>query len=294
MSRQLEFLIGDEFDGKKIQSFLRGHLKMSARLVTSLKRIENGILLNGCHARTIDIMKKGDVLTLSIPDEEPTVIPSGEMPEIIYEDSDILVINKPALMPMHPSHNHLEGTLANSVAAYLLSKGKAAVFRAVGRLDRGTSGLVICALNRFAAAALSGNVEKEYLCIAEGIFEGSGTIDKPIYIPDPMKTLRAAGERKDAVPAVTHWESVLTGKGHSLLRIRLETGRTHQIRVHFASMGAPLAGDDMYGGSTELISRPALHCSKASFIHPVTRASLTFCVPVPEDFEKLREYISSP
>ncbi|NLL16825.1 MAG: RluA family pseudouridine synthase [Clostridiales bacterium] len=292
MSRRLEFIIGEDFDGKKVVQFLRGHLKMSARLTASLKRVDRGICLNGEHARTIDIMKRGDVLSVLIPDEEHNVIPSGEMPAIIYEDNDLLVVNKPALLPMHPSHSYPEGTLANAVAAYLKSKGRSGSFRAVGRLDKGTSGVVICALNRFAAAALSGKVEKEYICVAQGIFEGSGTIDRPIYRPDPMKTLRAVGDKPNAVPAITHWQAIAAGKGHSVLRIKLETGRTHQIRVHFASLGSPLAGDDMYGGSREYISRPALHCEKAALFHPVTKESMTFFTPLPSDMEKLIEFIA--
>lgn len=292
MSRRLEFIIDEDFDGKRVVQFLRGHLKMSARLTASLKRVEKGICLNGEHARTVDIMKKGDVLSVLIPDEEHNVIPSGEMPAILYEDNDILVVNKPALLPMHPSHSYPEGTLANSVAAYLKGKGRSGSFRAVGRLDKGTSGVVICALNRFAAAALSGKVEKEYICVAQGHFEGTGTIDRPIYRPDPMKTLRAVGERPDAVPAVTHWQAVGSGKGLSVLKIRLETGRTHQIRVHFASLGTPLAGDDMYGGSREFIDRPALHCANAMLVHPVTKEQMTFSAPIPSDMEKLIGFIT--
>ena len=123
------------------------------------------------------------------------------------------------------------------------------------------------------------------------MFTGSGTVDTPIYRPDPNKTLRAAGETGET--AVTHWEALGTNGSFSLLRIRLETGRTHQIRVHFMSLGAPLLGDEMYGGSTELIGRAALHCERIRFTHPVTDKELTFAVEAPEDMQKLIRMINS-
>ena len=160
-------------------------------------------------------------------------------------------------------------------------KNKNVTFRAVGRLDKSTSGLVIVALNKLSASKLSGEFNKIYFAVAGGEYRGSGTIDKPIYRPDPMKTLRAVGETGDF--AVTHWESIATDGKCSFLKINLETGRTHQIRVHFASMGTPLCGDDMYGSKDTRISRAALHCGEVDFVHPVTGEKMHFSVPVPED-----------
>lgn len=285
--RTLEFSVGEEYEGKKLYSFLKGSVHLSTKLVRSLKRTENGLLVNGVHARTVDLLKAGDLVSINIPEDEKTAVPGSVMPEVIYEDSDVLVVNKPPYMPIHESHNHQGDTLANSVCGYLSKKGLSCSFRAVGRLDKGTSGLVVCALNSHAAARLSGRIEKTYFALATGRFEGSGTIDKPIFRPDPMKTFRTADDRGDR--AVTHWEALKTGEKLSLLKIRLETGRTHQIRVHFAFLGAPLLGDRMYGEAREDITHQALHCGAVSFIQPVTGEKITCTAPLPADMEAFVE-----
>lgn len=283
--RHIEFIIDEAYDGKKVVAYLRGKAKLSARLVNSLKRIEKGITLNGEHIRTIDLLRKGDILAVNIPEDSNSIEPVEYPLEIVYEDNDIIVINKPAGLAMHPTHNHQGDTLANAVTAYLISKGKNTAFRAVGRLDKSTSGLVICALNKYSAASLAGNFEKTYFALVKGPFEGNGTIDRPIYRPDPMKTLRAVGDEGDN--AVTHWQCQWTDGEISLMRVTLETGRTHQIRVHFASIGAPLCGDDMYGSDDNRISRAALHCGILDFIHPVTGDKMHYEVPMPEDMMNL-------
>lgn len=283
--RTLEYIIPDEFDGKTVESYLRGHKKMSLALFRSQKRVPDGITLNGVHTRSIDIIHSGDILRVNIPDDERASLPSDYPLDIIYEDEDILVINKPAELPMHESHNHQGDTLANAVAGYLAKKGKPAVFRAVGRLDKGTSGAVLCALNTFAASKLSGKIEKEYLAVPTGAYKEKGTIDKPIYRPDPIKTYRTADDRGDR--AVTHYFPLEWGKDYSLLLIKLETGRTHQIRVHFSFMGTPLYGDTMYGTADRDIDRQALHCKSLSFVHPVTEKRMTFEAEMPEDMKRL-------
>ena len=283
--RHIEFLIDEKYDNKKVIAYLRGEAKISARLVNSLKRVEKGITLNGEHIRTVDILHSGDILAVNIPEDKAGIEAIDYPLDIVYEDDDVLVINKPAGLAMHPTHNHQGDTLANAVAAYFLKKNKNVTFRAVGRLDKSTSGLVLCALNKLAASKLSGSFHKVYYALAEGEFSGTGTIDKPIYRPDPMKTLRAVGETGDF--PVTHWEALWTDGAVSLLRINLESGRTHQIRVHFSSIGSPLCGDDMYGSSDTRISRGALHCGEMTFIHPVTGAFMEFKAPFPADFSVL-------
>ncbi len=283
--RVLEYIIPEEFDGKTVESFLRGHIKMSLALFRSQKRVPDGITLNGVHTRSVDKIRTGDILKVNIPDDERASLPSDYPLDIIYEDEDILVINKPAELPMHESHNHQGDTLANAVAGYLTKKGKPAIFRAVGRLDKGTSGAVLCALNTFAASKLSGKIEKEYIAVPTGKYTESGTIDKPIYRPDPIKTYRTADDRGDR--AVTHYFPMEHGEDYSLLLIRLETGRTHQIRVHFAFMGTPLYGDTMYGTADEDINRQALHCRSLTFIHPVTNEKMIFEAKMPEDIKRL-------
>lgn len=285
--RIIEYTVEEYFEGKKLISFLRGHVKISVRLLRSLKRVEGGIKINGENARTVDLLHGGDRVTLSIPEDENHSIPTDYPLSVVYEDEDVLVIDKPAMLPMHESHNHQGDTLANAVAGYLTKKGKSLSFRAVGRLDKGTSGLVICALNSHAAARLSGNFEKTYYAIATGHYEGSGTIDKPIYRPDPMKTYRTADDRGDR--AVTHYEVIESGEDYSFLRIHLETGRTHQIRVHFAFSGTPLYGDRMYGCEHPTIGRQALHCGEVVFRHPVTGERIEVKAELPEDMARLLE-----
>lgn len=285
MARMMQYKIEAEHDGRKVVHFLRGRLQFSARLVAKLKTLPDGILLNGMHTRTIDRLHMGDVLTVNLPEEEMHLEPLEYTLDIMFEDEDILIINKPAGLAMHPTHNHQGDTLANAISAYFVKKGVSHAFRAIGRLDKGTSGLVVCALNKYAAARLTGHVAKTYLALPGGRYEGSGTIDTPIIRPDPMKTLRWVGEGGER--AVTHWRALQSADSVSLLEIHLETGRTHQIRVHFASLGTPLLGDDMYGGDTALISRAALHCASVWFSHPVSEQPLFFQADMPQDMRRI-------
>lgn len=281
--RRLEFVIPEEYNEKRVLSFLKGEIGLSSRLIRTLKTVPDGILLDGEHIRTIDPLKAGGVLTVNIPDDKTASLPGETDPQIIYEDSDLLIVNKPAMLPIHESHNHQGDTLANCVSGYFHRKGIKCTFRAVGRLDKGTSGLVVCALNSYCASRLGGNIEKTYLAIVTGEFYGNGTIDKPIYRPDPMKTLRTADPRGDK--AVTHWTALNSASGYTLMEIHLETGRTHQIRVHFASIGAPLLGDRMYGKEDERINHQALHCYKLILTHPVTGKTIKCAAPMPKEME---------
>lgn len=274
MKRTLQFTVDEAFEGRRLKAFLRGRAGLSSRLMNTLKQQPDGMLSNGAPIRTIDAVHAGDVITLNLPGENAREAFSDITLDVVYEDDDILIINKPAGLAMHETHNHRGDTLANAVAGYLAKSGKDGVFRAVGRLDKDTSGLVVCALNAYSAAALSGKVVKTYLAIVEGVLEGSGTIDTPIYRPDPMKTLRAAGPGGER--AVTHWTALGHSDRHTLVEVTLETGRTHQIRVHFSSLGMPLAGDEMYGGSREYIGRQALHCAAVELTHPVTGQKMHF------------------
>lgn len=269
----------------KLYTYLRSVGGLSLTAVRKLKHTEGGILRNGEFVRTIDFISSGDVIKVSLPVAVSEISPSDIPLDILYEDEDILVINKPSGLAMHPTHNHQGDTLANAVASYFEKKEKQSGFHAVGRLDKCTSGVVVCALNSISAGKLSAKVEKEYCALVEGEYHGTGTIDKPIYRPDPNKTLRAAGESGDY--AITHWTALGSKNGISFVSIKLETGRTHQIRVHFSSLGTPLCGDEMYGGSCEYIKRAALHCRKAELTHPVTGEKMTFVAPLPEDMQSV-------
>lgn len=287
MARRLEFQIDERYGNRKIREYLKNEAKVSHRMLCILKRTPNGITVNGTHARTVDLLHTGDVLVLTLPKDEAAAAPTPtDIPiEILYMDDDLIVVNKQAGLAMHETHNHQGDALSNALAYYLVQRGKPAVFRAVGRLDKGTSGIVVCARNKYCAARLSGQIQKTYFAVAGGVFTGRGTIDAPIIRPDPNKTLRAVGEGGEH--AVTHWEAIRTDGKCTLLRIRLETGRTHQIRVHFAHLGAPLVGDDMYGSTDLRLTHQALHCGECRFTHPVTGKALTVTAPMPEDMQAL-------
>lgn len=287
LPRVISYIIDSNYNGKKVNDFLRYEAHFSHKMVTELKKEPLGITLNSEHTRTVDLLSEGDTLTVTIPDDEKqsTSIPTQMPLEIVYEDDDIIVINKPAMLSVHESHNHLGDTLSNGLAYYLNQKGKPSVFRAVGRLDKGTSGLVVCALNRYCASKLSGKIYKEYLAIAGGVFDGKGTIDAPIYRPDPIITVRTVDERGEK--AVTHWKALENDGTNTLLRIHLETGRTHQIRVHFSSIGSPLVGDTMYGTPDMRICHQALHCCYCRFIHPVTEKIIECTADMPQEMKDI-------
>ena len=264
MSRSIDYTVPAEYEGRKVVHFLRGYCGFSARV---MRKVKYSLKLNGVQTRTIDRIKCGDVINVVIPDD------------------DILVVNKSPFMAMHPTHNHQGDTLANAVSAYLSKKGKSAAFRSVGRLDKGTSGVVVCALNPLAASKLAGGVKKEYCALVQGNLSGEGKVDVPIYRPDPMKTLRACSYELGVEPAVTNWRAEREFVDATLLSLRLETGRTHQIRVHMAYCGHPLAGDGMYGGFMPEIGHQLLHCRNCTLIHPVTGEIMKFEASFPEDFE---------
>lgn len=286
MPRKIDFTVPEEYEGVKAFRFMRGPCGISMRIMRVVKHTPNAMLRNGEPLRTIDFLHAGDTVSIIIPDDTESVEPLEAELDIVYEDDDILVINKSPFMAMHPTHNHQGDTLANAVAAYLASKGKSASFRAVGRLDKGTSGLVVCALNSFSASKLAGNVKKEYFALVKGELEGEGSIDVPIYRPDPMKTWRACSYELGVESALTHWKTEKRFVGATLVSLRLETGRTHQIRVHMAFEGHPLAGDNMYGDFMQEIGHQLLHCRRCFFEHPVTGEKMSFEGKYYEDFAR--------
>lgn len=278
----LKFIVPVEYDGVLVKSFLRGFCGVSSRLMVKLKKEEKGITANGKQIRTIDRLCAGDVVILSFPEDNNQIQAQHTAVSVLYEDEHIILFDKPAGMPVHPSAGYADGTLANAARAYALSKGENWLFRPVYRLDKDTSGLVLVAKNAYSAAKLAHGVKKQYLAVCEGILTGSGTINAPIRVKQGHTIQREVGE--DGVPAVTHWQVLSAQQGHTLLSVHLETGRTHQIRVHFSSLGMPLAGDDFYGGHRTFIQRQALHCAAVQLIHPVSGKYLEMKSVLPKDF----------
>lgn len=281
--RTIEFKITDKDNGRQIRDFLH-NFGVSSSLLTKLKRTENGITVNGKFARAIDTIKTNDILTIHIESKGHMPAPSDKKIEIIYEDEDLLALNKPPFMPVHESRNHRGDALSNAAANYI-ENGTA--FRAVYRLDRDTSGIVLIAKNELAAAKLAGKIKKDYYAVASKDIGDRGTINAPIAREGESIIKRCVNENGEA--AVTHYEKVNAYKNGVLYKINLETGRTHQIRVHFAHLGASLVGDTLYGGDSKIINRQALHCKTIYFTHPITSKKITLHCDFPEDIKLLLE-----
>ena len=285
MKREFEFLIDDKFDGKDIKFVLKNELKCSSNIITRLKKGEY-ILLNGKRETVIKKLAYGDRLKIIIPEDSPKeLIKNPQITfDVIFEDEDILVVNKPAKIPTHPSQNHYTDTLANGIAAYIGS-GEF-VFRAVNRLDRETSGIVLIAKNMLAAHLLSAEaaarkIKKIYYAICENeVNPPSGLIDAPIAREKESIIKRCV--RSDGRAALTKYETVKVICGKSLVKVNPLTGRTHQIRVHFAYIGSPLLGDALYGH--DIGERTKLHCKEMSFTHPILKKHMTVECPFPPDF----------
>ena len=282
---ELDFVVPPAYEGVRLGGFLRGYCGVSARLLAKLKRLPDGIRVNGLHAVAADLLRAGDLVRLFLPREGAVPEPADLPFSVVWEDGHLLAVDKPCGMPMYPCPGHDRDSLANAFASYCLAKGEPLPFRPVYRLDRDTTGLVLLAKEPFSAARLAGKVEKTYLAVCEGVLRGSGVIDGPIGLRDGHRIEREV--RPDGLRAVTRWRSLLTGENHSFLAVRIETGRTHQIRVHLAHLGHPLAGDDFYGGGRSRIGRQALHCAELRFVHPVGGRGVRLVRGVPEDMALL-------
>ena len=285
MENKLAFTVPDHCDGMTALTFLKKQCGVSTRMITHLKREKDGILRNGTLLKTIDILKTGDRVVLKIPKDNSSIVPVKGKLDIVYEDDYILAVNKPPQMPVHPTKVHQLNTLANTVAFYAQSKGETYTFRAVNRLDKDTSGIVLIAKNAYTASNLNKSVSKVYYCVCSGIITEKLTVSKPIAIKEGHTIQRTV--TADGKSAVTHIEPVKIGDDYTLLRVILETGRTHQIRCHLSSIGHPLLGDDMYGGSLDKINRQALHCKTVTFIHPITKITVELKTPLPDDFKRI-------
>lgn len=291
MTREFEYIIDEQFHNQTILAFLKAHGYSHAVLV-HLKKTPESILRNGIWEHVNAVLQTGDLLHISLIEKEGSSdIPPVCLPfSIVYEDEDLLIVNKPAHMPVHPSLNHYENTLANAVCHYYTNQGIAYTFRCVNRLDRDTTGLTILAKHMLSSAILSQavtrrEINREYLAIVKGNVPDSGTIDAPIGRKEGSAMEREVdfshGER-----AVTHYQRLAYKNGYSLLSLKLETGRTHQIRVHMKYIGHPLIGDFLYNPDSKEISRQALHSYRLSFTHPITGVPMTLTAPLPADMKQ--------
>lgn len=287
--RILTLTIPNEYNGVQIQSVLRKHFGLSSALITALKT-DDGITLNGKHANVTEKAYTNDALVLRIYETDTeNIVPTKMDLDILYEDEDILAVNKPAGIPTHPSIRHYSDTLANGVRHYF--KDIPFTFRAVNRLDKDTSGIVLIAKNRFAAEALSAQIrekkiDKTYIAICCGTrLNSAGHIIAPIARDEGIikRRIDEAGQH-----AETRYTVLAKSSHYTLVEAEPITGRTHQIRVHMAHLGAPLYGDFLYG--TEIKnSRTMLHCSALTFLHPLTKEKMHLIASPAKDFEALKQ-----
>lgn len=263
----------------KAERYLRSECGLSHRQISRLKQVEGGMTVNGSRLRSVDLVHPGDVIRLHMVDA-PNITPNPELSvSVVFEDRDVRFFDKPAGMPIHPSQNHRMDTLGNAFAAMFPEE----TFRPVNRLDANTSGLTAAARHAIAAAQLPGRIRKSYLAVVTGTPPEEGTIRAPLGRSEESIIVRCV--RPDGQAAITHFRTLRRGR-YSLVELHLETGRTHQIRVHMAHIGCPLAGDTLYGGDASDISRHALHCCAAEYTDAQGRVH-RMTSPLPEDICRL-------
>lgn len=291
MNRKINYTITKEYPS--VHAFFK-EKHYPKGLVAALKR-NPLVTKNGASCMLYQSLQIGDILTIELPEENThsslQIVPIQVPLDIVYEDEDLLVINKPSGMSIHPSINHYEDSLANAVAGYYASKGESIVFRCVNRLDKNTTGLTIIAKNLLASAVLNTQgknrqIHRTYYAIVEGEITADGVVNAPIGRIADSVILRGVDE-VNGQPAITHYHPIRFNGTHTLISCTLETGRTHQIRVHMNHIGHPLPGDYLYHPVFDQISRQPLHSYRLTFTHPITGESMDLTCPMPKDMEEL-------
>ncbi len=293
MNRVIDYIIDEADDGLRIEQYLR-RKGYSGQNLAEIKRMPKSVLVNGEHYYMKQELNTGDHLSIHICETKCSEkIPPIQIPlDIVYEDEDIIVINKPAGMPIHPSLNNYTNSMANALAWYYQEQGKPFIFRCCNRLDRDTSGLTVVAKHLVSGNILSDmvrrrDIHREYLAIVRGhVSPEAGTINAPLA-RKPGTIIERTVDWEQGETAITHYRLVEEKNGHSLVSLRLETGRTHQIRIHMKYLGYPLIGDYLYNPDMEYIGRQALHSHRLSFTHPITGEPMEFTAPLPKDMEKV-------
>ncbi len=319
--RELHYIVNIDDGNITAGEIMREKLFLSSREMSRCKQFEDGVmckpgvkdfdgsalaatgennLINGkllYPVRLIDVLNPGDELIVRIYEDNDNagdIVPADGTLDISYEDEDLIIINKPGDMVVHPSYAHYTDSLSNYLAGYYEKTGQKHVVRTVGRLDRETSGLVIFAKNRHSAALLSKQTmdmsrRKEYLAICSGVFDNpSGTVDAPIRRKPDERMIREV--HPEGKTAITHYTVEHQYDDYALVRLKLDTGRTHQIRVHMAYLGHPLIGDNFYAdkdAETYGLTRAALHASRIEFNHPITCDKIIVEAQIPEDMRRI-------
>lgn len=297
MERRLYATVPENHGGKKIKEFLRAKWNLSASLLMELKQWEDGISVNGTRVNVNHILCVGDEVCISVGDHgADSGFEERSMPlQILYEDSDLIILNKPPFLAVHPSKGHVTDTLANGLTYYYHQKGDTFVSRCVLRLDRNTSGAVLFAKNAYAHDQLrrqlmQGGIQKEYLALVHGTAPFSGSINAPVYRPEQATLRRSVDER--GKPALTEYTTEKRDGALSLLRVYPKTGRTHQIRLHLSHVGMPIVSDFLYGREDDgILQRHGLHCARLSFRHPVTGKHLSVKADLATDMKSVSDQL---
>ena len=269
---------------------LKDYFQLSDRLITKLKKNKK-IYLNDKETFSRQPICNGDIISfvLDFDEDNSNIVPNNIPLDILYEDDYMLILNKPAGIAIHPSILHYNNSLSNGVKFYFDKLGLKKKIRIVNRLDKNTSGIVVFAKNEYIQECFirqmkTGEFKKEYLTIVEGLLENtSGTLDFPIARKEGSIIERCVSPDGDL--SITHFDVIKTFNNLSLVHIVLETGRTHQIRVHFSHIKHPVLGDTLYGNASDLIDRQALHSYKLTFTHPITKNKMTITAPLPNDMQ---------
>ena len=294
----MEIVIESKYNGTVLREYLRSAVGLSRAMLVKLKKDDQGILLNGERVTVRAVLSTGDVLSLATEDtveDENPFLEAVDIPlDILYEDSEIVVVNKPFDMVTHTTHGHYGDSLANALYAKYKGQGRAFVFRAINRLDRDTSGVVLVSKDRLSAFKLStalrdGKIDKVYIAVVHGFLDGEGEINGYICrCGDSIITRRVCSESDlGADSAITRYRSLFASKEYSVILATPVTGRTHQLRVHFSSLGHPIAGDSLYGGDTGLITRQALHAISLEFPLPSSSERIRVHAAIPADMAEL-------
>jgi len=289
--------VSAEDDGKMLKQILQNKFRFSRRMLTRLK-LHRLVTVNGEYRYMTARVQEGDQIVIRMPEDEVEHIPPQPVDfVVVHEDEDLIVIDKPPGLVVHPTRGYPDGTLANGLMHYWSERGEKHRVRPVTRLDRDTSGLMVVGKHPYSHAFLAEQMaekryERTYLAIVHGrMDEDRGTIDRAIRINDDEKQYGSVTEGDEGYAAVTHYEVVMRLPAATLLRLRLETGRTHQIRVHLSSIGHPIIGDFMYGRGedAEWIHRQALHSTRLRLFHPRHKKWMDFESPMPEDMRQCLE-----
>ncbi|MBR2704589.1 MAG: RluA family pseudouridine synthase [Clostridia bacterium] len=292
----LKYTIKDTDTYQNVKEVLKAYFGISERLLLRLKNTQN-ILLNSKPTYVSKEVTVGDIIEVLIDfiEDNSNIVPTKMNLSIIYEDDSYLVVNKSPNMAIHPSMLHYDTSLSNGVRYYFDSINLKKKIRPVNRLDKDTSGLVIFAKNEYIQECLvsqmkTKDMKKTYIAICEGIFkEKSGTINLPIARKPGSIIERYIDESGDQ--AITHYEVLKELNNVSVVKCTLETGRTHQIRVHLSYLGHPILGDTLYGKKKDIISRQLLHAYKLEFIHPISKEYVSYVAPIPEDFKQFIDQV---